>query len=87
MFEPWWVTKETNQDLYTGPALKMNQMWGDPSCLVSPVPSCLVVWMQLTDVNLPVFGGEGFESRFQQPDPISQWCCVQLGCVSSHLLY
>jgi len=46
------VTKETSEDLDTGPALKMDQTQGDPSCLVSSLPSCQgVVWMQLADVN------------------------------------
>lgn len=62
-FEPWRVTKETNKDLHT--ALKMNQMWGDPSCLVSPVPSCLgVVCMQLTDVNCQDLERRGLKADF-----------------------
>lgn len=69
-FDPWQVTKETSKDLVTSPILKMNQTWGDLSCLVSPIRSCLeVVWTQLNDVNHQYVGrsglGAGFSSQIR----------------------
>lgn len=63
-------------------ALKMNQMWGDPSCLISPVPSCLgVVWMQLTDVNCQYLERRGLRADF------SSWVQFLSGVVYSWAVF